>query len=325
MQDVRGIDEEVGARLVGVRGDLAAELLEFPLRGLPGEVGVGLCETKACKAIESCRSGECLREEQHVAVALFDLGDQPLPEVRWLGVRVVDPKDLDAQLVPREHHLEYRTVDAVAIVVEVQWVDVLVLLRRILGVGDRAVRQGGEPVGMLGRPRMVGGGLQGQIECDLHAEFACAREEILEVLLRAELWVDRVVTTLRRPDRPRRSDVVRRRDQRVVGPLAVDLADRVDWRQVDHIESHVGDAREILSRGQERAVHGVAVVVPAARRSREHLVPRSVERATSVGPNPQITTLGHEFTHGMCVEKVDDLVGQRNSHAILDASAPRAK
>ncbi len=40
-----------------------------------------------------------------------------------------------------------RDVDALGVVVEVQWVDVLVLLRRVLGVGDRAVRPRGEPPG----------------------------------------------------------------------------------------------------------------------------------------------------------------------------------
>ncbi|SKY64809.1 Uncharacterised protein [Mycobacteroides abscessus subsp. abscessus] len=178
---------------------------------------------------------------------------------------------------------------------------------------------------MLGGPRVVGGGLQSQIESDLHAEFACARKEILEILLRSELRVNRVVTALRRPDRPRRPDVVWCRDQCVVGALAIDLTDRVYRWQVDHVESHVGDAREVLGRSQERAVHGTAVVVPASRRSREHLVPRSVECATSVGPDPQIATLGHELAHGMLVEKVDDFVGQRDAHPVLDASAPRAK
>ncbi len=76
--------------------------------------------------------------------------------------------------------------------------------------------------------------------------------------------VDRVVAALGRADRPRRADVVRLGDQRVVAALAVDLADRVDRRQVDDVEAHRGDGRQPLGRGRERAVHRWADRVPAA-------------------------------------------------------------
>ena len=57
----------------------------------------------------------------------------------------------------------------VRVVVEVQRVDVLVLLGRVLGVGDGAVGPGGEPLRVLFDPRVIGRGLQGQVERDLHA------------------------------------------------------------------------------------------------------------------------------------------------------------
>ena len=67
------------------------------------------------------------------------LGDQPLPEVQRLGVRVVDPEDPHAVGRPVAHDPQALGVEALGVVVEVQRVDVLVLLRRVLGVRDRAV------------------------------------------------------------------------------------------------------------------------------------------------------------------------------------------
>ena len=53
--------------------------------------------------------------------------------------------------------------------VEVERVDVLVALGRVLGVRDRAVRAVAEPLGMLPNPRMVGRRLEREVERDLDA------------------------------------------------------------------------------------------------------------------------------------------------------------
>ena len=130
------------------------------------------------------------------------------------------------------------------VVVEVERVDVLVLLRRVLGVGDRAVGPRGEPLRVLGDPRVVGRALQRQVHRDLQARpRAAASTNAPEVLQRAEFGMDRVVAALGRADRPRRADVGRPGDQRVVAALAVDPADRVDRRQVEHVEAHRRDGR----------------------------------------------------------------------------------
>ena len=79
-------------------------------------------------------------------------------------VRVVDAEDPHALLDPVPHDPQHLVEDALGIVVEVDRVDVLVLLRRVLGVPDGAVGELGEPVGMLGDPRVIGGGLQREVE-----------------------------------------------------------------------------------------------------------------------------------------------------------------
>ncbi len=119
---------------------------------------------------------------------------------------------------------------------------------------------GGEPLRVLGHPRVVRRGLQGQVERDLHALLAGRRDEVVEVLERAQLRVDRVVPALVGADRPGRSDVLGAGHQRVVPALAVDLADRVDRRQVDHVEAELGDLRQPAGRVLERAVPGRGAV-----------------------------------------------------------------
>ncbi len=131
-----------------------------------------------------------------------DLGQQPLPEPQRLGVRVVHPEDRDPVVDPQPDHPEHLGVDALRVVVEVDRVDVLVLLRRVLGVGDGAVGPGGEPLRVLLHPRVIGRGLQGQVQRDLHAELAGPAHERVEVLERAQVRVDRVVAAVRRSRSP---------------------------------------------------------------------------------------------------------------------------
>ena len=106
------------------------------------------------------------------------------------------------------------------VVVEVDRVDVLVLLRRVLRVGDRPVGPRREPLGVLGDPWMIRGGLQREVERDLHAVRLGLGDEVREVGDRAQIRVDRVVTAGGAADRPRRAGIVGADGERVVRPLA---------------------------------------------------------------------------------------------------------
>ena len=85
-------------------------------------------------------------------------------------------------------------VETLGIVVEVEGVDVLVPLRRILGVRDGAIGARGEPLRMLADPGMVRRGLEGEVKCDLQAECARLSDECREVCLGAQIRMDRVVS-----------------------------------------------------------------------------------------------------------------------------------
>ncbi|SIL83543.1 Uncharacterised protein [Mycobacteroides abscessus subsp. abscessus] len=203
VQDVRGVYEEIRARLVGLCGDFPSEVGDLGFSGAPGEVGIRLGEAKPRQPVEPGRACEGLREEEDVGVGGFDLADQPLPEVGWLGMRIVHPEYLDAVGNPVLNHPQYLGVEARRICVEVQRVDVLVLLRRVLRVGDGPVGKLGEPLGMRAHPRVIGCALQCEVQRNLQTQLQCGGDEPIEVLEGAELGMDGVVTTGDAADRPR--------------------------------------------------------------------------------------------------------------------------
>ena len=152
---------------------------------------------------------------------------------------------------------------------EVDRVDVLVLLGRVLGVLDRAVGPVPEPLGVLADVGVVGRALEGDVQGDLDAQLAGLGHQAVEVLERPELGVDGLVSALGPADGPGAARVVRARGQGVVRPLAEGPADRVDRRQVEHVEAHLGDIGQPRLDVAERPV-------PARlgrRRAGEHLVP----------------------------------------------------
>ena len=79
-------------------------------------------------------------------------------------------------------------------------------------------------------------------------------DEGTEVVERAEGGLDGVVAAGCAADRPRAADVAGCRDLRVVAPLAMDAADGMDGRQVEHVEAHRGDVVETRDDVAEGAV-----------------------------------------------------------------------
>src|SRR5262249_39222261 len=148
--------------------------------------------------------------------------DQPRPEGNGLRVRVVDAEAAHSARHPVEDDVAERVPEPQPFVaVEVQVVDVLVALGRVLGVLERAVRAPVEPLGVLGEPGVARGAVKAVVDADLTAELAPARHEPLEVLDRPELGVDAGVASIGAADRPRAADVALLRVLGVVLALAV--------------------------------------------------------------------------------------------------------
>jgi hypothetical protein len=159
VQDVGRVGEEVRAEVVGELGlgQLGEVLLQLVFGVAPREVRVGLREAELGETAHHLGPREGLGQKDHVGVLVVDGVDQPLPERERLRVRVVDAEDLHAVTDPEvDHTLQLAPQPFFVGRVEVDRVDVLVLLRRVLGVLDRAVRPDREPVGVLGDPGVVG-------------------------------------------------------------------------------------------------------------------------------------------------------------------------
>jgi hypothetical protein len=223
---------------------------------------------------------EGLGEPDDLRVVLGDIRDEPLPELHGLGVRVVDPEQGHAVVDPDLDDPAHLGVGAGRVVVEVQRVDVLVLLRWVLRIRDRAVGPGGEPLRVGLDVGVVRGGLEGDVDGDLEPVPASGPDEQVEVVERPEVGVDRVVPTVGRADRVRAAGVGLLRVERVVLALAGGRADGVDRGQVDDVEAHRGHRPEPFGRGAQRArppLTGLGVEIGALGPG-EDLVPGAVER-----------------------------------------------
>ena len=111
---------------------------------------------------------------------------------------------------------------------------------------------------------MVGRALDREVERDLDPVLAAGRHEPVEVLVRAEVGMDRVVTTLGTADRPRAAGVARLRDEGVVLALAVRRPDRVHRRQVEDVEAELRELRQGLLDALEPSPGPGEELVPGA-------------------------------------------------------------
>src|SRR5262249_5360057 len=226
---------------------------------------------------------------------------------------------------PQAHDPQHLVIEPAGVVVEVERVDVLVFLGRVLGVGDGAVGAMAEPIRVLGDPGVIGGCLQGQVERHFHAEFAGAGHERVEVGERAQLWVDRIVAAGRGADSPRRARVARPGVQGVVAPLAGRGPDGVDGRQVDHVEAHAGDALQPARRGAQRAAHRLPAahrVDLHALRAGEELVPGAVQRPLPVHHERVGGRTGKQFAQRGGLQDLRDLLVVGGGHPIPGGDPP---
>jgi hypothetical protein len=93
---------------------------------------------------------------------------------------------------------------------------------------------------------MVGAHLERDIERDIDALLARFGDEASEILESAKLRVNRLVASRFATDGPGAAMVLLRRARLVVRPFALGKADRVNRRQIQHVEAHrrdIGEAR----------------------------------------------------------------------------------
>jgi len=311
-EDVRRVGPEVrpkelAHRRTGQLGEVFRELLDGVT---PREIGVGLAESELGQPVHHLGTGKGLGEEQHVRVSALDLGDQPFPERERLGVRVVHPKDPDTAFHPEQGHaLELGPEGRPVLALEVDGIDVLVFLGRVLRIPDRAVGPVAKPGGMGLDVGMIRRALERQVERNLHPEIGGAGHQAGEVVETAECRMDRVVTSLGPADGPGASEVFLAGHEGVVGSLPEAGADRVNGRQVDDIESHPRDV------GQPGGAVGQRSVAGRVGRCRpgEELVPGAEASAFTVYPYAQLDRIpGGQGAVGVATNQLEQVIAERD-------------
>jgi starch synthase (maltosyl-transferring) len=112
---------------------------------------------------------------------------------------------------------------------------------------------------------VVGRRLEREVERELHPVLGKRLDECRKIVVVPEQWVDRVVTSLGRADRPRAPDVAGRGPLGVVAALPVRAADRVDRREVDDVEAELREPRDDLGDTGETSPRPREELVPGAR------------------------------------------------------------
>ena len=170
---------------------------------------------------------------------------------------VVHPEDPDAPRRPKVDDLltciPQRHAGGLGTGPKVDRIDVLVLLGRVLGVGDRAVRTPVEPLGVVPDPRVVRRAVQRVVEGDFHPVTGRRPHQVVEIVERAELGVERGVPAFLGADGPGAPRVPRPGRERVVPPFAERVADGVNGRQVEDIEAQVSQPGDLAGRPPQPA------------------------------------------------------------------------
>ncbi len=262
--------------LAGV-GELAHVLGQLVARVLPGEVGVGLAEAELGEVrITAARVNASARKttsRSRAWTSSISHSQNANGLVCGLSTRKTrTPRSTQYSTTSQQRVPQ----PAPVLAVEVDVVDVLVALGRVLGVLERAVRAVVEPLRVLAQPGMVGRALDREVERDVDPVLRRPRRSALEVLERAELRVDRVVAAARRRRSPRVSPGRRaRRCSALLRPLRLVQADRVDRRQVEDVEAELGEPRELRLDAREAHPRSAGTAHTRRRSARAPGRPRS--------------------------------------------------
>src|SRR6266850_5287144 len=145
---------------------------------------------------------------------------------------------------------------------ELEWIDVFILLGRIFGVLNSSIGPPPEPFRMFLYIRMIRRALIGQIQGNIDAHFFCDSYKPAKFIKRTQFRMNRLVSPLLRTDGPWASRLARRRFARVVFAFAVLVADGMNRRKVEDVETHLCNFGK----------HAFAVL-ECATRSRKHFIP----------------------------------------------------
>ena len=157
--------------------------VSLPLGVAPGEVVVGLAEAQFGQAVHRLGAGEGLGEKKDLRIVLFDVADQPFPEMKGLGVGVINPKNANSLLDPEADDAVKFFPELLPILgLEVKGINVFILFRRVFRILHGIVRPPAEPVGMLPDIRVVRRPLEGNIQGHFQVKLPGPGHKMPEIL-----------------------------------------------------------------------------------------------------------------------------------------------
>jgi len=130
--------------------------LQLLFASAPREIGVRLRKSEFGERLHDLRSGKGLRQEKDIRIDRLHFSDQPFPERKRLGVRIVDAEDAHTLLDPEQHDIAQSSPERFAASSKEIGIDeVLIFLRGVCRVSDRTVGTALQPFWMLGEPWMA--------------------------------------------------------------------------------------------------------------------------------------------------------------------------
>ena len=288
-QDVGSVRKEVCAEKVAhrVRGEFGEILCQLVLSVSPSEIGVALRETDLRQFLHHFRAGERLAQEDSAGKFSLHLGDDPFPERDGFCVGIVHAENAHAVLAPEKDDIAEFVPEFTPVrIVEIQRIHILVFLRRVLGILDRAIGSLEKPLWMGVHIGMVGRAVDRKIKGDLHAALADFVNKPVEVLERSEFGRDILVSTaihalLVVSDGIRHTRLAGFALERVVPPFAVAGSDGMNRWKINDIKSHrlrIIDTRQALAECRTR-------VRLALRRAGKKLIPGGKGSALAIHPH----------------------------------------
>ena len=287
MQDVRRVRPHVGPKIIDAETlrQLGEVVDQFLLRRAPRVVRVRLREAEFRQPVHDLRPRERLGQEDDIGMLALHFGNSPFPKGEGLGMRVVDAKNLHAFADPViEHALQSGPHGAPVVALEIERINVLVLLRRVLGVLDGAVGAPAKPLRMGLYPGMIGRALKCNVKGDFDAMRRCSSDQVTEIFSRPQRGQDRLVPALRRANGPRAADIAGLRHQAVIPPLAVHETNRMDRREIQHVEAHARNGRK----PRLDILEGTVDARLARCRAREQFVPGTEASTRALGGQGQL-------------------------------------
>src|SRR2546427_8935349 len=152
---------------------------------------------------------------------------------------IVHAEDAHALLDPEaENALEFLPECLPMLCIKVKGIDVLIFLGRISRVLHSAIRAPREPFRVLLHIGMIGGALEGDVESYFYPILLGCGDQAAEIVQSPELLMDGRMPAGSRPNGPGTAWIIGGGHGGIVLALAVDLANRMNGRQIQDVKTH---------------------------------------------------------------------------------------